>query len=47
MKWEDDEDPRAPRKFGWGCALAAIIGSAAAVIAFVILARTLAEVFTP
>lgn len=46
MNWDEKDDERAPRQFGWGCAAAAIIGAAAAIIAFVIMLKTVASVFT-
>lgn len=35
----DDDDLRAPRPAGWGCAIAAIIGSITAVILLVVVAK--------
>jgi hypothetical protein len=46
LNWDEKDDERAPRQFGWGCAIAAIIGAATAIIAFIIVLNTVASVFT-
>lgn len=39
----DESDERAPRQAGWGCAIAAIIGSITTVIVIVLVIRLVAS----